>query len=193
MKIVIATGNNHKKEEIEAFLGDKFTITTMSDEGIFVNIVEDGNSFEENAMIKARALKEYTKDIIVADDSGLSVDVLEGRPGVYSARYAGEEANDDKNNEKLLEDLREYSKEERKATFICVVAVIFPDGQEQIVRGECRGSIGFEGMGENGFGYDPLFIVEGTDKTYAQMSSKEKNIISHRAKALKKLREILEK
>ncbi len=195
MKIVIATGNAHKKEEICAFLGEGFEVVTMKEEGIEIEIVEDGITFEENALIKARALSEYTKDVIIADDSGLSVDFLNGQPGVYSARYAGTDATDEKNNEKLLKELSELSIEERRATFVCVIAVIKPNGQEYILRGECKGFIGFEYKGDNGFGYDPLFIVEGTEKTFAQLSSEEKNLISHRAIALQKLNnsEILKK
>lgn len=188
MKIVIATGNAHKKEEIYDLLGNGFEVVTMKEEGINIDIVEDGVDFEENALIKARALTKYTKEVIIADDSGLSVDVLNGQPGVYSARYAGIDATDEKNNSKLLKELDKWAIEERSATFVCVIAVIKPNGEEYLFRGECKGFIGFEYKGDHGFGYDPLFIVKGTEKTFAQLTSQEKNLISHRAIALQKLR-----
>ncbi|RBP69987.1 XTP/dITP diphosphohydrolase [Alkalibaculum bacchi] len=193
MKIVIATGNEHKKDEIKAVLGSKFNVVTMKEEGIYVDIVEDGTTFEENALIKARALKEYTEDIILADDSGLAVDTLDGRPGVYSARYAGENATDDMNNEKLLSQLKHVPMENRSAKFVCIMALILPNGEEYLFRGECKGYIDFTLNGQNGFGYDPLFIVDGFKKTFGELSAEEKNKISHRALALDKLTEMLMK
>lgn len=192
MKIIVATGNNHKAEEISTFLGDEFNVVTMKQEEIHINIVEDGITFEENALIKARALKNHTNEIIIADDSGLAVEALNGEPGVYSARYAGDHSSDEMNNKKLLQELQNVPLEQRNAVFVCVIAVIV-NGQEYTLRGECKGTIGYQYEGDNGFGYDPLFIVEGTDKTFAQMTSKEKNIISHRAKALQKLSKLLVK
>lgn len=193
MKIVIATGNEHKKDEIKAVLGSKFDLVTMKEEGIYLDIVEDGTSFEENALIKARALKEYTKDMILADDSGLMVDALKGQPGVYSARYAGESATDEMNNEKLLFELKDLPMENRSAQFVCVMALILPNGEEFLFRGECKGYIDFTLNGQNGFGYDPLFIVDGLKKTFGELCAEEKNKISHRALALDKLKEMLMK
>lgn len=193
MKIVIATGNEHKKDEIKAVLGSKFDVVTMKEEAIDIDIVEDGATFEENALIKARALKEYTKEAIIADDSGLMVDALDGRPGVYSARYAGEDATDEMNNEKLLLEMKHVPLENRSAKFICIMALILPNGEEHLFRGECKGYIDFTLNGQNGFGYDPLFVVNGLKKTFGELSAKEKNKISHRALALSKLTEMLMK
>ena len=191
MKIIVATGNQHKKDEIKAVLKSEFDVVTMKEEGIYVDIVEDGTTFEENALIKARALKEYTKDMILADDSGLMVDALKGRPGVYSARYAGENATDEMNNERLLSELKNVPMENRSAKFVCIMTLILPNGQEHIFRGECKGYIDLTLNGQNGFGYDPLFMVDGVKKTFGELSAKEKNKISHRALALDKLREML--
>ncbi|WP_303860581.1 XTP/dITP diphosphatase [Alkalibaculum bacchi] len=191
MKIVIATGNEHKKDEIKAVLGSEFDVVTMKEEGIYVDIVEDGTTFEENALIKARALKKYTKEIILADDSGLAVDALEGKPGVYSARYAGENATDEMNNEKLLSELKDVPMENRSAKFVCIMVLILPNGEEHLFKGECKGSIDLRLNGQNGFGYDPLFIVDGLKETFGELSAKEKNKISHRALALDKLTEML--
>ncbi|MPW24927.1 XTP/dITP diphosphatase [Alkalibaculum sp. M08DMB] len=191
MKIIIATGNNHKKSEIKGVLGENFSLFTMKEVGINIEIIEDGITFEDNALIKARALRNHTKEIIIADDSGLSVEALSGQPGVYSARYAGETATDEENNAKLLDELSKVPDKKRNATFVCVIAMIMPNGQEYVFRGECKGFIGFQYQGNGGFGYDPLFIVDGTEQTFAQMSTLDKNTISHRAKALAKLKEAL--
>lgn len=193
MKIVIATGNKHKKEEIESYLGEGFNISTMKEVGFDLDIEETGTTFEENALIKARSLKKYTSEAIIADDSGLEVDFLDGQPGVYSARYAGEKATDQENNNKLLMELKDITMSYRQAKFVSVIAIIFPDGQEHLIRGECSGKIAFKPQGKDGFGYDPLFIVEDMEKTYAELTLSEKNKISHRGKALKKLKELLVK
>lgn len=161
----------------------------MKDVGIFDDIVEDGLTFEENAMIKARAVAKYGY-IGVADDSGLSVDALGGAPGIYSARYAGEHGNDKKNNLKLLDDMKDI--EERGGAFVCAIACAFPsDSQKEdfCVRGECRGVILHSEKGEGGFGYDPLFYVEEYKKTFGELQPEEKNQISHRAVATKKFAE----
>ncbi|MFZ7119362.1 MAG: XTP/dITP diphosphatase [Eubacteriaceae bacterium] len=192
MRIVLATNNNHKKDEIKSILGDDYDVLTMGEKEINIEIVEDGSSFEDNALIKARALKAYSDDIIIADDSGLEVDALNGQPGIYSARYAGEKATYKDNNEKLLLELGTLPLEKRKARFVSVIAIILPNAKEFTVRGICDGIIAYDYMGEMGFGYDPLFIVENTGKTFAQMTSKEKNNISHRGRALKKLKELLQ-
>lgn len=186
IKIVFATGNKHKIEEFGAILKKyipDIELVSMKEVGIFDDIVEDGSSFEENAMIKARAVSKYGY-IGVADDSGLTVEALGGAPGIYSARYAGEHGNDKKNNQKLLADMQEI--ENRDAAFVCTIACAFPkhmSNDDFCVRGECRGIILHEERGEGGFGYDPLFFVEKSNKTYAELSADEKNQISHRAVA----------
>lgn len=192
MKIILATGNQHKKEEVQKILGEgDFQILTMKEAGMDLDIVEDGDSFEENAMIKARAVKEHTSAAVLADDSGLEVDALDGAPGIYSARYSGEDANDEKNNEKMLEEMKEVPLEKRGAQFVCVIAYIDEAGAEHVFRGECPGHIAYEPKGDGGFGYDPLFLVERLNKTYAQLTEEEKNELSHRAEALKKAKPVL--
>jgi len=192
MKIVLATGNAHKKIEIEDILKNRnVEISTMKDEGIFVDIVEDGLTFEENALIKARAVKANTEHAVMADDSGLEVECLNNTPGVRSARFAGEDATDSENNDKLLKLLKNVPEVDRRARFVCVVALIDKGGREYIFRGECEGIIANELAGEGGFGYDPLFFVESAGKTYAQLTSEEKNKISHRAMALKEVGELM--
>lgn len=194
MEIILATTNNHKKDEIQRILGKKFSIKTMKEKGINLDIEETGSTFEENAIIKARSLKEYFSDsIIIADDSGLEVDALNGQPGVFSARYAGLNANDDDNNKKLLEALKEISIPKRSARFVCVIAIIYPHGKECTIRGECEGKIVFDYKGKAGFGYDPLFMVEGSTKTFGEMNNDEKDSYSHRGKALQILKEVLTK
>ena len=186
MKIVFASGNKHKIEEFGAILKryiPSVEVASMKDVGIFDDIVEDGSTFEENAMIKARAVAKYGY-IGVADDSGLSVEALGGAPGIYSARYAGEHGNDQKNNAKLLDDMKDI--ENRRGAFVCAIACVFPKGLEYgdfVVRGECQGEILYEERGNGGFGYDPLFFVERFGKTFAELTPDEKNTISHRAVA----------
>ncbi|WP_417089511.1 RdgB/HAM1 family non-canonical purine NTP pyrophosphatase [Eubacterium maltosivorans] len=194
--IVLATGNKDKAREIKAMLDHKFEVKTMKDMGIDIEIIEDGDTFEDNALIKVRAIQPFVKDsemIIMGDDSGLSVDALDGAPGIYSARYAGEDVTYRDNNEKLLKAMKDVPEEKRGAEFVSAIAMILPDGQELTVRGTVRGRISFDFMGEEGFGYDPLFIVEETGKSYAQMAPEEKNDISHRARAVARAKQILEK
>jgi XTP/dITP diphosphohydrolase len=193
-KMILASSNKHKMEEIKKIL-DKFDINlqSMAEAGLEgFEIVEDGETFEENSMKKAVTILDELGIDTIADDSGLMVDKLDGRPGVYSARYSGENANADTNNEKLLMELDGVPLEERTAKFVCVISIAFKNGEKICVRGECPGKIGFEKKGENGFGYVPLFIVDGYDKTFAEISGAEKNKISHRAKALEKLEEIFQ-
>ncbi len=186
MKIVFASGNKHKIEEFSSILQKyipSIEIVSMKDAGIFDDIVEDGTTFEENAMIKARAVSKHGY-IGVADDSGISVNALSGAPGIYSARYAGEHGNDKKNNQKLLSEMKD--KTDRTGAFVCAIACSFPKGSEHTdfcVRGECKGTVLYEERGEGGFGYDPLFFVEKYQKTFAELSYDEKNEISHRAVA----------
>ena len=154
-------------------------------------IEEDGQTFEENSYKKAYEIMKVTGKTTIADDSGLMVDYLGGAPGVYSARFAGEECDDKKNNEKLLKLLKNQVGDDRKAKFVSVITLIFPDGETITARGECSGRIIGAEAGENGFGYDPLFVPDGYCKTFAQLSEEEKNAISHRAKALETLEKLL--
>jgi XTP/dITP diphosphohydrolase len=148
-------------------------------------LVEDGETFEANALIKARELRDVLEDWTLADDSGLAVDALDGAPGIYSARFAGTHGDDEANNRLLLEQLE--GRQDRGAAFVCVIALCSPGGEEWVVRGECRGDIGFSPSGETGFGYDPLFVPTGYDKTFAELGEAVKSRISHRAHALKLL------
>ena len=185
MKLVLASQNKHKAYEIENILGDGFSIITMDEtdaRGIDIN--EDGETFEENALIKARTVAEITKLPTIADDSGICVDILDGKPGVRTARYAGENATDDENIDKLLSVLEGVPKEKRTAHFACSIAVVFPDGTERTFYGECQGSILTERHGANGFGYDPIFYVPEYDMSMAEISPETKNKISHRSRAL---------
>ncbi|NLY86241.1 MAG: XTP/dITP diphosphatase [Tissierellia bacterium] len=190
-KLVLSTGNEHKVEEIRKILeGLPIEVLSKKDIGLGnIDIVEDGNTLEENSIKKAKGLAEKLDYMVLADDSGLFVDILNGEPGVYSSRYGGEEGNDKKNIEKLLQKLKDIPMEERKAKFMAVMALITEDKEIIIVKGECKGTIGFEPKGRNGFGYDPLFIPDGYTKTFGELDENIKNKISHRAKALEKLRE----
>ena len=195
MRIIAATQNVHKIKEMEA-ITKKFGMEIISQKEVglgAVDIVEDGDSFEENSAIKAKTICRMTGKPAIADDSGLAVDVLNGAPGIYSARYAGEDADDSKNNAKLLNALRDVPAAERTGKYVSVITLAFPDGRTLVARGECTGKLLFSPRGEGGFGYDPLFVPDGSDKTFAQMSEEEKNKISHRAKALSGLKELLEK
>lgn len=194
-KMVLASGNAHKLEEIQAILKDfEIELVSMADVGLKgYEIIEDGDTFEENAMIKAKAVMNKLGVDSIADDSGLVVDYLKGAPGIYSARYSGENATAEDNNKKLLLELDGVDLSQRTARFVSVISVAFADGRELTVRGECQGLIGFKEEGTNGFGYDPLFIIEKEQKTFAQMSSESKNKISHRANALFKLQNELPK
>ena len=191
--IVAASKNKHKIEEIEA-ITKKFGMQVISRDEAGVppiEVIEDGETFEENSLKKAKEILALCDRITIADDSGLMVDYLGGAPGVYSARFAGEEGNDEKNNEKLLHLLEGLPAQERAAKFVSVITMAFPDGEVLVARGECHGRIIQEPTGENGFGYDPLFVPDGYQKTFAQLSPEEKNEISHRAVALKELERLL--
>ncbi len=194
-EIVIATSNNHKLEEIKAILEDlDYDIYSLKDVNLDgIEIVEDGKTFEHNALIKAREIAKRTNLIAIADDSGLEVDAIGKKPGIYSARFAGENATDYENRQKLLKSLQNVQMSKRTARFVSAVAVVFPDGKEFVVRGICEGKICFEEIGENGFGYDSIFMVDGYNKTFAQIPSYVKNSISHRAIALNNMKEELKK
>ena len=192
--ILLATGNQDKATELKAMLGADFEVQTMRDFGIDMDIIEDGLTFEANALIKVRALQPYVigKDLIImGDDSGLSVDCLNGAPGIYSARYAGDHVSYADNNQKLLQEMAAVPEENRGAAFITAIAMILPDGRELTCEGLVRGKIAFDYCGAGGFGYDPLFIHEASGRCYGDMSKAEKNRLSHRAGAVEKAREIL--
>ena len=191
--IVISTGNAHKLEEIGVILKDlDYNIHSLKDVNLDnLEIEENGKTFEHNALIKARTVAKLTNMITIADDSGLEVDAIGKKPGIYSARYAGENATDEENRKKLLKSLKNTPISHRTGRFVCCIAVVFPDGKEFVVRGTCEGTIAFEEKGKNGFGYDSLFIVDGYNKTFAELPSTVKNAISHRAKALELMKEEL--
>ena len=191
--IVISTGNAHKLEEIGAILKDlDYNIHSLKDVNLDnLEIEENGKTFEHNALIKARTVAKLTNMITIADDSGLEVDAIGKKPGIYSSRYAGENATDAENREKLLKALKNTAARHRTARFVCCIAVVFPDGKEFVVRGTCEGTIAFEEKGDNGFGYDSLFIVDNYNKTFAELPSSIKNAISHRAKALELMKDEL--
>ena len=197
MKIVLATRNQGKIEEIRSLLKEQegsggIEISSLKDYPDVPEIVEDGATFSENARKKALTVAQLIGQIAVADDSGLEVVALGGAPGVYSARFAGEGAPDSANIKKLLELLRDLPPEKRGARFVCVMALATPDGEVSLVAGECRGTIAMEEQGTAGFGYDPVFIVPGYGETFAELGSEVKNKISHRARALSRLCRLLE-
>jgi XTP/dITP diphosphohydrolase len=191
MELVIATRNKKKIEEIKRITeGLEVKVLTLDDFPGCPDVEEDGRTFEENAVKKATAVADYAGVTALADDSGIEVKALNGAPGVFSARYAGEGADDTKNVLKLLKDLRDV--EERVARFVCCLALAFPDGRVQTFFGYSGGALGIEQKGENGFGYDPIFYPEGYDRTFAEMSDEEKDSLSHRGKALQQFRQFLE-
>ena len=185
-ELILASNNTHKVEEIKSILED-YSILTLKDINYTEEIVEDGTTFEENALIKARTICKYSGKTAISDDSGLSVELLDGRPGVYSARYSKEQT-DEKNIEKVLLEL---NGQKSKAKFVSVIALVKPDGTELTFRGECHGEIIFEKRGTNGFGYDPIFYVPSLDKTFAELSAEQKNSISHRKQSLEKFSQYL--
>lgn len=191
---ILASSNQHKLEEIQSMLKDfDYELKTMREVGLGdMEIIEDGDTFEANSLIKAKAVQKETGGITIADDSGLSVDCLNGAPGVFSARYAGEPCNDANNNKKLLEALKDVPEAQRTARFVTVITMLFENGEAIVVRGEVEGLILKQARGNNGFGYDPLFYVPSKDKTFAELTMAEKNELSHRGNALQKLRAILE-
>ena len=193
-RIVFATGNENKMTEIRMILSDLgMPVYSMKELGVEADIVEDGISFEENAEIKARAISRLLPDdIVLADDSGLEIDYLNKEPGIYSARFAGEDTSYDVKNCILLDKLEGIPDEERTARFVCAVAAAFPDGSVETVRGTIEGTIAKEMLGENGFGYDPIFYVPEYGCTTAQMDPDKKNELSHRGNALRAMRKIIE-
>lgn len=192
MKIVLASRNEKKLEELKRILKDlEIEILSLKDFPSLQEVIEDGLTFEENALKKARYVSMMTGLPALADDSGLEVEALGGAPGVFSARYAGENATDEENIDKLLSALRNVPFPERKARFVCCIALVYPNGEEYIFKGEIKGFISETPRGHQGFGYDPIFQPEGHNRTFAEMSQQEKDAISHRSKALKKFKDFL--
>jgi len=190
--VIAATRNKGKAREIrEALKGLGLRILTLSDFSDVPEIEEDGKSFIENALKKARFYSKYFGKLTIADDSGLEVDSLKGLPGIHSARYSGEKASSQENNRKLLNAVKGVPFSKRGARFKGILAMVSPDGREVIKEGSCRGKIGFKEKGKRGFGYDPLFLLPKYGKTMAELSLEEKNKISHRGKALRKLRRVI--
>lgn len=192
-RLIFATKNKHKMREIHQILDEKgYEILSMEEAGIDLDVVEDGHTFEENALIKARTIRDYVKDaVVLADDSGLEVDHLDGAPGIYSARWQGEDTPYSVKNQLLLQKMEGVPEEERTARFVCAMAAAFPDGTDQVVRGTIEGMIGYEAAGENGFGYDPVFFVPEYKRTTAEMTPEQKNAISHRGQALRMISQYL--
>ena len=193
MELVIATRNKKKRQEIEKILEDfDVKVLSLEDYPGLSEIKEEGRNFEDNAVKKAVVTARFTDKWTLADDSGLEVEALNGKPGVHSARFAGKKQNDKANIKKLLEIMKDVPEEKRTARFTCVMAVSSPDGKiAKVVKGDCEGRISFNPAGGKGFGYDPVFVVSGYRKTFAQIKSSLKNRISHRAKALRQIKEFI--
>jgi XTP/dITP diphosphohydrolase len=192
-EVIIATKNPGKAREFEHIFAPRgIDVKTLLDYPEIEDVEETGTTFEENATLKAEAVSKRLNKMVIGDDSGLIVDALEGRPGIYSARYAGEPKDDQKNLEKVLDELKGVSEEDRTARFYCALAVAVPGKETITVSGTCEGQILEEQRGSNGFGYDPVFYVPDKNRAMAELTSDEKNNISHRANALKKLDGILD-
>lgn len=193
-KIIFATGNEGKMREIRSVLAETgIEVLSMKEAGIQVDMIEDGNTFEENARIKAGAIAAVCKEIVLADDSGLEIDYLNKEPGIYSARYMGEDTSYTIKNQNLLERMEGVPEKDRTARFVCAIAAAFPDGSVETVSAAMEGKIGYEARGENGFGYDPIFYLPEYGCSTAELSMEQKNEVSHRGKALRKMKRVLEK
>ena len=198
--IIFATGNKNKMIEIRMILADLgCKILSQKEAGIQADVVEDGQTFEENALIKAttiadiaRKMPEYKNAVVLADDSGLEIDALNKEPGIYSARYMGEDTSDDIKNQALIDRLEGVPDEKRTARFVCAIAAALPDGSTEVVRGTMEGRIGYEITGENGFGYDPIFYLPQFGCSSAELEPEKKNELSHRGEGLRKMRKVLE-
>lgn len=191
-RLIFATGNQDKMREIREIMADlNVEILSMKEAGIQADIVEDGQSFEENAVIKAKEVCRICKEIVLADDSGLEIDALNKEPGIYSARYMGEDTSYRVKNRNLIQRLEGVPDEQRTARFVCAIAAAFPDGRVEVVRETMEGRIGYEEKGENGFGYDPIFYLPEFGCYSAELPREKKNEISHRGKALRAMREKL--
>lgn len=206
-QIIFATGNEGKMKEIREILeGTDFEAISLKEAGINIEIEENGRTFEENALLKAEGIRDWCrkngvparpelsadKVIVLADDSGLEVDALNKEPGIYSARYLGYDTSYREKNANIIGRLDGVSKEERTARFVCAIAAAFPEGKSETALGTIEGYIGWEERGENGFGYDPIFYLYENDRSTAELSPEEKNAVSHRGRALKRMKEILE-
>lgn len=190
--LVVATRNKKKLREIQEIISDSnINVMSIDDFPDAPDILEDGKTFEENARKKAVEIAKFTNCLTLADDSGLEIDYLKGQPGVYSSRFAGEKATDSDRNMKVLNLMKNASPDDRKARFRCAIAIARPDGYNEVVTGVCEGQIALEPKGNQGFGYDPIFIVPEYGKTFAELGLEKKNQISHRALALKKAREVI--
>ena len=193
-RIVFATGNQNKVKEIrEIMKGFDIPVVSMKEAGLSIDVIEDGKTFEENALIKAKALWEKCGGLVLSDDSGLEVDALNKEPGIYSARYLGYDTSYHEKNGDLIRRLQGVPDEKRTARFVCAVAAVFPDGSEKVVRGVMEGRIGYEEKGQNGFGYDPIFLLPKYGKTTAELPQEVKNNEGHRGKALRMMKEEIEK
>lgn len=194
MKLIIASNNAHKVTEIKAILGDYYEqILSLKDAGVEIDVEEDADTFEGNALKKASEIFDAVDaDAVLSDDSGLEVDALGGAPGVYSARYAGEGHDDAANNAKILENMKDVADEKRTCRFVSAVALVRRDKQPIVVRGTVEGKLLHAAQGENGFGYDPLFFYGPFNKSFAELTAEEKNTVSHRRNALEALRTVLE-
>ncbi len=199
-RIIFATGNQNKMREIREIMqgfqvdGENVEILSMKEAGVYAEIVEDGKTFAENAAIKAKAIAALTPgDFVMADDSGLEIDALNKEPGIYSARYLGEDTSYRIKNAKLIERLNGVPDEKRMARFVCAIVTVLPDGTLLTTEGTIEGRIGYEEKGNNGFGYDPIFLVPPYIQTSAELTEEEKNAISHRGKALRSMREMIER
>lgn len=191
-KLIFATGNAGKMKEIREILGRPgLTILSQKEAGITSDAEENGTTFEANALIKARAVAAQTDALVLADDSGLEIDYLNGEPGVYSARYMGEDTSYEIKNQKILDLLAGVPEEKRTARFVCVIAAVLPDGREFTTKGTIEGIIGYESRGKGGFGYDPIFFVPEFGCSTAELTMEQKNKISHRGKALRAMKEVL--
>ena len=192
-KLIFATGNQDKMREIRAIMdGLGYEILSMKEAGINLDIEENGTTFAENAMIKARAVYEQCHELVLADDSGLEVDYMDKQPGVFSHRFGGEDTPYSVKNQMIIDNLKDVPDEKRTARFVCAIAAVFPDGTELNKIATMEGIIGYKEAGANGFGYDPIFFLPEYGCTSAELSPEDKNRISHRGKALRMIREVLE-
>ena len=193
-KIIFATGNAGKMKEVREILKDlNVEVLSMKEAGIQADVEENGKTLQENAVIKAREIMKISGEVVLADDSGLEIDYLNKEPGIYSARYMGEDTSYRIKNGNLIERLQGVPDEKRTARFVCAIAAAFPDGSVETTEGTIEGRIGYEEKGENGFGYDPIFYVPEFGCTTAELTGEQKNQISHRGKALEAMKEILKK
>jgi len=191
-RIIFATGNQGKMKEVRLILADTgYEVLSLKDIGYDKEIIEDGKTFEENALIKATTIAKETGDIVLADDSGLEVDYMDKQPGIYSARFLGEDTSYRIKNQYIIDQLKDAKGEERSARFVCAIACAYPDGRTMTTRGTIEGYIGYEERGENGFGYDPIFMYPEFNCSTAELSLEQKNKISHRGKALEAMKKLM--